>query len=465
MRNSAELYNKLFRVEITPARILVLGFVFAILLGTLLLWLPFSSPRHNPCSFIDALYTSTSAVCVTGLIVRDTPQDFTFIGQLIILGLIQIGGLGYMSIATVLSLMVGRKISLKERLMIREAYNVLTLEGLARFALRILKVTAVLEIGGAVLLTLHWWRQDMPLLQACWLGLFHSVSAFCNAGFSLFSDNLARFSLDPVVSLTVAGLVISGGLGFIVISDIYKTRIKKSERRLTRHTMMVLTVTAWLILFGTLFIYFMERQHSLARFPEWGRWLAAFFQAVTPRTAGFNTINIAGLYFPTLLLIIFLMFIGASPGGTGGGIKTTTFGVIMASIWTTLTGRAKVNFLRSRISTESINRAYVLAFMAAMMIGLVTLMLLRAELRILTADHMMPVLFEVVSAFGTVGLSFGAAANPVCSLSYDFNLWGKLLIILTMFAGRVGPLTLGTAVVWRRRDLPFDYPEAKILIG
>jgi len=465
MRNSAELYNKLFRVEITPARILVLGFAFTILIGSVLLWLPFSSPPDNPCSYIDALFTSASAVCVTGLIVKDTPHDFTPIGHFIILILIQIGGLGYMSIATVISLMVGRKISLKERLMIREAYNVLTLEGLARFALRILKVTAVLEIGGAALLALHWWRQDIPLARACWLGLFHAISAFCNAGFALFSDNLARFVLDPVVSLTVAGLVISGGIGFIAISDLYKTRIKRSEPRLTIHTKMVLTVTGLLLVLGTLFIYLMERQHSLARFPEWGRWLAAFFQAVSPRTAGFNTIDIAGLYFPTLLLIIFLMFIGASPGGTGGGIKTTTFGVIMASIWTTLTGRTKVNFLRSRISTEAINRSYVLAFMAAMMVGLVTLMLLRAELRILTADHMMPVLFEVVSAFGTVGLSFGAASHPACSLSSDFNLWGKLLIILTMFAGRVGPLTLGSAVVWRRRDLPFDYPEAKILIG
>lgn len=465
MRPTPQIYNRLFRVEITPARLLVLGFLITILIGATLLWLPFASPRDNPCSFVDALFTASSAVCVTGLIVKDTPRDFTPAGQIVILALIQIGGLGYMSIATVLSLLVGRRISLKERLLIREAYNVLTLEGLARFALRILKVTAVLELGGAILLAGHWYLLGYPPLKAAALGLFHAVSAFCNAGFSLFSDNLAGFALDPVVSLIVVFLIVSGGIGFIVISDLYMTRIQNKERRLTAHTKMVLAVTGLLIAFGTLFIYFMERNHVLGGLPEGGKWLASLFQAVTPRTAGFNTVNIGAMYFPTMLLLMVLMFIGASPGGTGGGIKTTTFGVIMASVWATLTGRTKVNFLRSRISTESINRSYVLAFMSAMLVVLVALMLLRAEMRTLTAERLMPVLFEVVSAFGTVGLSIGSASHPACSLSHDFNVWGKILIMLTMFAGRVGPLTLGTAVVWRRKDLPFDYPEARVLIG
>lgn len=465
MRRTPEIYNRLFRVEITPARILVLGFAIAILVGSVLLWMPFASPRDNPCSYVDALFTSASAVCVTGLIVRDTPNDFTPAGLAVILVLIQIGGLGYMSIATVLSLLVGRKISLKERLMIREAYNVLTLEGLARFALRILKVTAVLELAGAAVLALHWQRLGHTPLKSAALGLFHAVSAFCNAGFTLFSNNMRDYAADPVVSFTICGLVVAGGLGFIAVSDLYKTLIKRSERRLTVHTKMVLLATGLLIAGGTLFIYLMERQHLLGGHPEAGKWMVSLFHAVTPRTAGFNTIDIGSLYFPTLLLIMIMMFIGASPGGTGGGIKTTTFGVIMASVWASLTGRTKVNFLRSRIPTEAVNRAYVLALTAGMLVVLVTLMVLRAEMRALSADRMMPVLFEVVSAFGTVGLSAGSAANQACSLSHDFNLWGKLLIIMTMFAGRVGPLTLGTAVVWRRRDLPFDYPEAKVLIG
>jgi trk system potassium uptake protein TrkH len=465
MKPRPKIYRRLFQVEITPARILVLGYLIAILSGSILLWLPFSSPRENPCSYMDALFTASSAVCVTGLIVRDTPRDFTPAGQAVILALIQIGGLGYMSIATVLSLLVGRRISLKERLMIREAYNVLTLEGLASFALRILKVTAVLELAGAAVLTLHWQRQGLTLLRAAALGVFHSVSAFCNAGFSLFSNNLSGFVADPVVNLTVCTLVISGGLGFIVISDLYKTRIQKSERRLTVHTKMVLMITGLLILSGTLFIYFLERHHTLRGLPENAKWLAALFQSVTPRTAGFNTVDIGRMCFPTLMLMMIFMFIGASPGGTGGGIKTTAFGVIMASVWATLSGRSKVNFLKSRISTESINRSYVLAFMAAMLVVLVALLLLRAEMRTLTADRMLPVLFEVVSAFGTVGLSTGSAIDPACSLAHDFNHWGKLLIILTMFAGRVGPMTLGTAVVWRRRDQPFDYPEGRVLIG
>ncbi len=465
MKRPPELYNRLFRVEITPARILALGFITAILAGSLLLWMPFSSPRNNRCSYIDALFTATSAVCVTGLVVRNTPRDFSPAGHAIILALIQIGGLGYMSIATVLSLMVGRKISLKERLLIREAYNVLTLEGLTRFAMRVLKVTAVLELGGAAVLALHWHRLGQAPLRAATLGIFHAVSAFCNAGFSLFSDNLADFAADPVVSLTISALIVSGGIGFIAISDLYKTKVQRVERRLTTHTKMVLLVTGLLILAGTLFFYFMERHHVLGALPEGGKWLASLFQSVTPRTAGFNTVNIGSLHFPTLLFITMLMFIGASPGGTGGGIKTTTFGVIMASVWTTITGRSKVNFFKTQISTESINRSYVLALMSGMLVILVTLLLLRAELRVLTANHMMPVLFEVVSAFGTVGLSTGSTANPACSLSHDFNTWGKMLIVLTMFAGRVGPLTLGTAVVWRRRDLPFEYPEARVLIG
>jgi trk system potassium uptake protein TrkH len=228
---------------------------------------------------------------------------------------------------------------------------------------------------------------------------------------------------------------------------------------------MVLAVTGLLIVGGTLFIYLMERNHLLSSFPEAARWMVSLFHAITPRTAGFNSIDIGSLYFPTLLLLIILMFIGASPGGTGGGIKTTTFGVIMASVWATVSGRTRVNFLRSRIPAEAISRSYVLAFMGGMLVVLVALMVLRAEMRALTADRMMPVLFEVVSAFGTVGLSAGSASNPACSLSHDFNVWGKLLIVLTMFAGRVGPLTLGTAVVWRRKDLPFDYPEARVLIG
>lgn len=465
MKLERKLYNRIFRVEMTPARILVLGFSVAILIGAVLLYLPFSTTPGNKCTFVDALYTSTSAVCVTGLIVKDTAKDFTPAGKLIILFLIQIGGLGYMSLATVLSLMVGRKISLRERLIIQEAYNILTLEGLARFATRILRVTVVLEGLGALILSLHWWKSGFPLAKAVILGVFHSVSAFCNAGFSLFSNGLLDYASDPVVSLTVCGLIVSGGLGFIAISDIYKTGIQKTEKRLTVHSKLVLAMTIGLIAVGTVLIFLLEKDNTLSGLSASGKWMAALFQSVTPRTAGFNTVNIGLMHFPTLMLIIILMFIGASPGGTGGGIKTTTFGVIMASIWTTLTGRRRVLIFKKRLEHEFINRAYVLSAIAAMMLVLVTLFLLQAEIAHFTAERMMHVLFEVVSAFGTVGLSIGSAVNPVLSFSYDFSNWGKLLIILTMFAGRLGPLTLGSAVVWHRKDQPFEYPEAKVLIG
>jgi trk system potassium uptake protein TrkH len=465
MKSNKKIYNRIFRVEMTPARILVLGFSVVIFLGAILLYMPFSTTSGNRCTFIDAFYTATSAVCVTGLIVKDTARDFTPIGKLIILLLIQTGGLGYMSLATVLSLMVGRKISLRERLIIQEAYNVLTLEGLARFATRILRVTAVLEGLGAVILTLHWWKMGFPFAKAAVLGIFHSVSAFCNAGFSLFSNGLLDYASDPVVSLTVCALVVSGGLGFIAISDIYKTGIQKSEKRLTVHSKLVLAMTIGLIILGTILIYLLEKNNTLAGLSGTGKWLAALFQSVTPRTAGFNTVNIGMMHFPTLMLIIILMFIGASPGGTGGGIKTTTFGVIMASIWTTITGRTRVLIFKKRLDHEFINRAYVLSAIAAAILAVVTLLLLQAETARFSAERMIHVLFEVVSAFGTVGLSIGSTINPLLSASYDFSNWGKLLIILTMFAGRVGPLTFGSAVVWHRKDQPFEYPEAKVLIG
>jgi trk system potassium uptake protein TrkH len=465
MKLERKIYNQIFRVEMTPARILVLGFSVAILLGSILLYMPFSTTAGHRCTFVDALYTSTSAVCVTGLIVKDTARDFTPAGKLVILLLIQIGGLGYMSLATVLSLMVGRKISLRERLIIQEAYNILTLEGLARFATRILRVTVVLEGLGAVILSLHWWRAGFPLPKALVLGIFHSVSAFCNAGFSLFSNGLADYAADPVVSLTVCGLVVSGGLGFIAISDIYKTGIRRTEKRLTAHSKLVVMMTVSLIIAGTVLIYLLERNNTLAQLSPAAQWLAALFQSIAPRTAGFNTVNIGLMHFPTLMLIIILMFIGASPGGTGGGIKTTTFGVMVASIWTILTGRSRVLIFKKRLEHEFINRAFVLSAIAAMMLVLVTLLLLQSEIAHFTAERMMPVLFEVVSAFGTVGLSIGSAINPLLSFSYDFSNWGKLLIILTMFAGRLGPLTLGSAVVWHRKDQPFEYPEAKVLIG
>lgn len=465
MRLERKIYNQIFRVEMTPARILVLGFSMAILVGAFLLHLPLASAEGSRCSPVDALFTATSAVCVTGLIVKDTGRDFSPAGKLVLLVLIQIGGLGYMSLATVLSLLVGRKISLRERLIVQEAYNVLTLEGLARFATRILRVTVVLELIGAAILSLHWWRQGYAPFKALTYGIFHSVSAFCNAGFSLFSDGLAGYASDPVVSLTVCGLVVSGGLGFIAISDIYKTGIQRTEKRLTVHSKMVITLTLGLIAAGTVLIYLLEKDHTMAGLSGGSKWLAALFHSVTARTAGFNTLPVGLMHFPTLMLVIMLMFIGASPGGTGGGIKTTTFGVILASIWNTLTGRTRVLIFNKRLDPGFINRAYVLSSIAAIILALVTLLLLVSEISTFTAERMMPVLFEVVSAFGTVGLSVGSSLNPHCSFSYDFSPWGKLLIILTMFAGRLGPLTMGSAVVWHRKDQPFEYPEAKVLIG
>ena len=322
--------------EINAPRLLIFGYLGIIGIGTLLLLLPFAT--NNGISVIDALFTASSGICVTGLIVKNTALDFTLFGKCVLLTLIQIGGLGYMTLSTTFFFFLGRKVSLRDRVLFKESINVLSFENLKRFAWRVFRITIALELTGTLLLYIFFVRRFDPL-TALGHAFFHSVSAFCNAGFSSFSENLGLFSNSIAVPLIAAALFIIGGLGFIVISDIYTVLIKRTKKQLSLHTVIVLRTTLAFIVFGTIFILLREGHHALKSYTFIEKLLFSFFQAVTPRTAGFNTFTIS-LFSPiTLLMFMFFMFIGASPGGTGGGIKTTTFVLLLKWIKELLLGR------------------------------------------------------------------------------------------------------------------------------
>lgn len=444
--------------EINAPRILIGGYLGIIAVGTALLLLPASTT--NGISFIDSLFTASSALCVTGLIVKNTALDFTLFGKGVILALIQIGGLGYMTLSTTFFFFIGRKISLRDRLLFKESINLLTLDNLRRFAWRVFRITIVVELLGTVFLYSAFSHRFAPL-TAAGHAFFHSVSAFCNAGFSTFSENMALFSNSISAPLTAAALFIFGGIGFVVISDLYATFFKKQKRRLALHTVIVLRTTAALILIGTLFILFVEHDRALAGMDLHHKLLHSFFQAVTPRTAGFNTISVA-LFSPvTLVLLMIFMFIGASPGGTGGGIKTTSFALLLGWARELMLGRygKDITTRKKSIPVEQAQRSFLLFTLACFTIG-------AAFFAIMLIDGPAPgsVLFEIFSAFGTVGLSLGSLINPCCSFAHDLSAPGKFVIILVMVAGRVGTLTISSALL-KSHPLEYSYPEEPIVVG
>jgi trk system potassium uptake protein len=443
------------RIKLSPPQTLVLGFLSVILVGAMLLILPVSNT--NGCSFIDALFTSTSAVCVTGLIVKDTPNDFTLFGQIIIMLLIQIGGLGYMTSATIIFLILGKKIGITERLTIREGLNVESLEGIVRFTKGVLLFTLIFELAGTVLLTARF-LTDHSFKEAFFYGLFHSVSAFNNAGFSLFSDSLIRYRSDIIVNLTITTLIITGGVGFIVVRDIYKCQ-RKEVHGLSQHTKIVLSTTAVLLIGGAVSIYLLEATNprTFTGMTLQEKLLVSYFSSVTPRTAGFNTVDYSLFRTETLFLTIVLMFIGASPGSTGGGVKTSTFAIIIASLYATVKGLRDAVLFKRRIPSDTVSKSFLLVTLAAIFCTLSTHFIITTQ-----STQYLSGMFEVTSAFGTVGLSVGDGG--VRSLSALFTPIGKLAISFTMFVGRLGPLTLAIAVTKRARE-HYRYPEGSVIIG
>ena len=441
--------------RLSPPQILVLGFLSFITIGTVLLMLPFSSTKG--CSVIDALFTATSAVCVTGLIVKDIPNDFTLFGHFVILILIQIGGLGYMTFSTIIALLIGKRIGISERTVMKQELQVVSLEGIVRFVKRILVFSFLFEFTGAFILTIRLLK-DFDYGDAFLKGLFHAVSAFNNAGFSLFSDNLTRFRGDIVVNLTVPALIIVGGIGFIVMNELYLF-FKKEINRLSQHTKIVLVTTAVLIISGAILIFAFEasnpRTFEVMSTKE--KVFVSYFSAVTPRTAGFNTIDYSLLRTETLFLTVILMFIGASPGGTGGGVKTSTFTIVIASLFTTIRGLESIVLFKRRVPSDAVSKSFLLVTLAAIFCTVSTFSIVTTQ-----NTQYLPAMFEVTSAFGTVGLSVGDGG--VRSLSALFSPVGKLAIIFTMFVGRLGPLTLAFAVT-RQAVKRFRYPEGRVIIG
>lgn len=437
---------------LSPAQIVVVGFAVTILVGAMLLNLPFASKSGESVGFINALFTATSATCVTGLVVVDTGTYWTNFGKVIIIGLIQVGGLGFMSMATLFSMLIGKKISLRERLIIQESLNQNDLAGLVRLTRHILIGTFIIEAIGALLLS-SVFIPEKGIAKGLAYGLFHSISAFCNAGFDLVGDgrSLTPYVDNITVNLTICSLIILGGLGFTVIADVLQ---KGKAQRLSLHTKIVLTMTAVLILAGfALFSLFEAGNPStLGGLSAKGRVLGALFQSVSPRTAGFNTIDLAAMTDSSKFLTIILMFIGGSPASTAGGIKTSTFALLVIAIITLIKGREHVEIYKRSIPYSAITKSLAVFGLAMTLVVTVTMIL-----NITEKFDFLDILFEAVSAFGTVGLTLGITSS--------LTSIGKLVLIFTMFAGRVGALTILIALASREKKTLLKYPEGKVIVG
>ncbi len=447
------------RRPLSPSQFLTLSFLGIITVGGALLSLPIAHAAGRSVSVLDAFFTSVSAVCVTGLIAADTPVDFSLFGQVVVMLLIQAGGLGYMTMSTVLVAALGRSITLQERITLQEALNAQDMEGLVRFAGTVLKLTLAFELTGALILTL-WWASTLGAGTAAWYGIFHAVSAFNNAGFALWSDNLMSWRGDIVVNLVITTLIIAGGLGFFVWAEVLSRH--RRTVKLSVHTRLVLAATGALLVGGTVMLLALEwnNPRTLATLPFGQKVLTAWFQSVTTRTAGFNTIDIGAMTVPSLFVMMGLMFIGASPGSTGGGVKTSTFSITLAALWSTVRGQDDTVLFKRRLAPELVAKAFFVSLIAFVVMNSVAWVLLLTEGR-----DLLKTLFETTSAFATVGLSMGENGAPV-SLSAFFSPFGKCLIMLMMFIGRLGPLTLAIAVARRgAAQAKIRYPEGKILVG
>jgi trk system potassium uptake protein TrkH len=441
-----------------PGRKAAIYFLSAILVGAVLLLLPISS-SGSPIRIVDALFTSTSAVCVTGLIVLDTPVDFSLFGQYVILFLIQIGGIGIMTIMTGLLLSVGAGISLPERFGVHRSYDIKTGGDLKILLKSVVGLTLAFEVIGFILLFIGF-RNRFPLSAALHHALFQSVSAFCNAGFSTFSNSLEDFHSDPYVILVVASLIITGGLGFVVLRELIGG-VRRRRFSLSLHSRLCLTGTLILLVAGTLAFLVLEYDNLHQEMGSLDRTVNAFFQSVTARTAGFDTLPQRGLSEMSILVTMILMFIGACPGSTGGGIKVTTMVVIMLLVYQRFRGREHLTAFKRTISNDTIIRALTVLLLAF----LVMVIMLGA----LMYSHNQPIrhiesrgwfvdnLFEVISALGTVGLSLGTTAI--------LSTGGKIILTILMFTGRVGLLTLVMALANPPRSGELVYIEEEVIIG
>lgn len=437
-----------------PAQLLAVSFVVAILVGTILLALPFST-QSGQISIVDALFTATSAVCVTGLKVKETPTYFSPVGQVILLVLFQMGGLGIMAFSTLILLVAGKRISVKDRIIIQEGYTPSSIKNVKGLIRNIFVYALIIEGVGTTFLYVHWCSQSSAP-RALFKSVFHSVSAFCNAGFSLSSDSFISCRGDFLVNIILIVLIVAGGLGFLVLQelkDVWSSWIRRKKVRISLHTKLVLTLTLFLVAVPALLIFVIEGDRAMQDFGVKEKILASFFQAVTARTAGFNTLELNTLSFASVFLLIVLMFIGASPGSTGGGVKTSTVGVIFAFLKSKIQARESVNLYYRTLPLELITKAFTVVTLSIGVIFLSAFVLFIAQ----KGGTMEGVFFEVVSAFGTVGLSLG--------ITPKLTGVGKIILVFTMYVGRIGPLTLLYALSRRRSFGKYEYVEESVMIG
>ena len=435
-------WNLKKNIKLSGVQILALGFVVIILVGTILLTLPISTASGESTSFLDALFTATSAVCVTGLIVVDTGSYWNMFGQTIIMILIEIGGLGFMSFTTLIAIILGKKITLRERLILQDAMNTFNIQGLVKmvkYVLVLLSTQFIPEFGFG---------------KGAFYSLFHSISAFCNAGFDVLGkgNSLISFNTNVVVIMVLSILIIIGGLGFTVWSELYTC---KSIRRVSIHSKMVLLITTGLVVGGTLLMFLFEHNNpqTISKMSFINKLTNSFFASVTPRTAGFNSISTSGMTTAGQFLTIILMFIGGSPGSTAGGIKTTTIGVLIVTVVSVIRGREDSEVFKRRFSKDLVYKAFTLLFIGFTLVVIVTMLLSYTE----KGATFMSIFYETISAFGTAGLTLG--------LTPDLSNIGRILIIIMMYLGRVGPLTVVLSLTRKKEKSGVKYPEGKILIG
>lgn len=446
MKNAAKKNHRHF----TSFQVIILGFFSVILLGSLLLMLPFSTRDGQGASFADGLFTATSAVCVTGLIVRDTATYWSEFGQAIILTLIQIGGMGVVTIAVAIAVASGRKIGLMQRSTMQEAISAHQVGGIVRLTKFILKTSISIELLGALLLAPVFCK-DFGIFKGLWYSVFHSISAFCNAGFDLIGvrepfSSLTSYASNPIVIFTIMALIITGGLGFVTWADIKKNKFH--FRKYNMQSKVILTVTAGLLIFPAIYFFFCE----FSNLPIGERILSSLFQSVTPRTAGFNTVDLTLLTETGLMIMIILMLIGGSPGSTAGGMKTTTVAVLFSSALAVFRKQDSAHFFSRRIPDNAVkNAATILMMYLTLFLGGGMVISYIEEVSLMSA------LFETSSAIGTVGLSLG--------LTPSLGMVSKSILILLMFFGRVGGLTLIFAALSERNNFGSRYPQEKITVG
>jgi len=446
--------------DLTPVQLFVGSFLLLILLGTVVLRLTPAFYTGERLGWLDALFTATSAVCVTGLILTDTATYFTPLGQAFLLLLIQLGGLGMITFASVLILGVGGRLSLRHEALTTFA-DVAPHVDFRNLTRNVLRFTLLFELAGAIILWLAWGGR-LGWTRAVGHAVFHSISAFCNAGFSTFSDSLVSFQRDPVTLIVISLLILAGGLGFLTLQELQQLRrpAKSGARRLSVHSRMALTVSVLLLIAGWLPFVLLEWDQTLREMPGWARLLNGLFMSVTARTAGFNTIDYAGATEAAAFLTILLMFIGGSPGGTAGGVKTTTFALVGLLAWARLRGREQVSVWSRTVPEETVHRAVGL-FVAAFSIVTLAILLFTAVGVPATGaaprDDFLTRMFEAVSAFGTVGLSMG--------LTDDLTPAGRWVGALLMFLGRVGPLALASAIALPAQRGRFRYAHEDVIVG